>query len=77
MSLLIKALVVRADRFKSSMAVFNTDDSPPSSPESELYVVPSLVALPATGLASIRVFPAKAVYWLTKIAAASSKASRV
>jgi hypothetical protein len=73
MSLLTSALVVRADRFKSSIEVIRAGESSDSS------TVPAVEPLTLEGvngaLASTLVLPANAVYWFTKIAAASSNAS--
>src|SRR3989344_5654082 len=69
-SLLIRALVVRALKLRSSIEVINSAGSSPSES-------PGPPGWADNGAAtSTRVWPARAVYWLTKIAAASSKASR-
>ena len=70
--MLTNALVVRADKLRSSIEVISAGESSPSS----MAVEPATELDGVSGaLASTRVLPARAVYWFTKIAEASSNAS--
>ena len=73
-SLLMSALVVRADKLRSSIEVLRAvASSPIKSPVNSVFCDSVLVLFDSAIV--MRVLPASAVYWFTKIAAASSKAS--